>query len=73
MGIFNVYSRSERRQIRGTHGWSFRPGEWARIIGVKIVTPPGLSPRPCYQLQYVDGAIDYIAISDVDHYEVSEI
>ena len=61
---------SRAAKIKGTHHHSFRHGEWAHIIGVKICKIEGLEPRPCYQCLYDDGLVDYIAISDSPNYEI---
>lgn len=57
-------------RIKGTHHYSFRPGEWAVITGVVNVTPEGLSQRPAFECEYEDGCVDYIAISEKAHYEI---
>ena len=57
--------------IRGTNPYSFRPGEWALIIGVKVSTPEGLKSRAGFEVVYSDGFSDDIAISDTDNYEIS--
>lgn len=57
-------------KIKVTHHQSFRPNEWATIIGVKVNTPKGLGQRPCYQCLYDDGQVDYIAIEDSMNYEI---
>lgn len=58
-------------RIKGTNPYSFRPGEWALIIGVKVSTPEGLKPRAGFEVIYSDGFIDDIAISDTDNYEIA--
>ncbi|GEM_PF-4464522 len=63
-----VVSRTLR--IRGTHSYSFRSGEWAEIIGTQMRKPVNLPERPVYIVEYEDGFIDYIAISDIEHYEL---
>lgn len=57
--------------IRGTNPYSFRPDEWALIIGVKVSTPEGLKPRAGFEVVYSDGFTDDIAISDTDNYEIA--
>ena len=67
----NVQRRDAK--IRGTHPHSFRSGEWADIIGVKVFAPQGLSLRVGYQCLYDDGFIDYIPISDASNYEIETV
>ncbi len=56
--------------IRGTSPYSFRSGEWAHIVGVKMSTPHGLATRAVYQCLYYDGVTDYIPVSDTVNYEI---
>jgi hypothetical protein len=57
--------------IRGTHSYSFRCGEWARIVGVEWVTPEKLSPaRLCYRILYDDGLFDFVGMGDALNYEI---
>jgi len=58
-------------KIRGTHKYSFRVGDWANIIGVKIGTPKGLEPRPCFLIEFADGQIDSIPIHDLENYQIA--
>ena len=62
--------KTMKAKIRGTHPYSFRPGEWAQITGVRMVTPDGLHERAVFQVEYDDGFIDGIAIEDSDNYEI---
>ena len=57
-------------KIKGTHHYSFRPGEWAVITGVRMNTPEGLEPRAAFECKYEDGFIDYIPVCDADNYEI---
>lgn len=59
-------------RIKGTNPYSFRTGEWANIIGVKIFTPEGCVPRACFECVYDDGVVDYVAISDLKNYVIEE-
>ena len=63
------YSWFAPSQIRGTHVYSFRSGEWADIIGVDIIEMRS-GPRPCFRAIYDDGHIDTVAMCDFDNYEV---
>lgn len=55
-------------KIMGNHYDCFRFKQWADITGVKMCYPPNLEPRICYQIQFEDGFIDYVPISDSKHY-----
>lgn len=68
-------SKIENRpaRIRGMHRYHFRTGEWAKLIGVEIATPDGpvsLPERAVFVLEFDDGKIDYIPISDLEHCEI---
>lgn len=51
----------------GVHPYSFRSGEHAEIIGVRMVRTKH-SFRACFMLLYADGMIDYSAIEDEKNY-----
>lgn len=51
---------------RGTHQYSFRSGEWAEVMGMKF------DRRLCFIVEYPDGVRDYVAIIDVNNYELKE-
>lgn len=53
----------KRLLYRETHPYSFRSGEWASIVGMK----------QCFIVEYADGVRDYVAIIDVENYELKEI
>ena len=57
-------------KIRGTHAYSFRTGEWAKILTVKIVMLENGEARAVFQCIYDDGTVDYIAMLDSDNYEL---
>ena len=59
--------RVEQAYIIGQHGFSFKPGEKALIVGVKIVTPIGKKARVCYEALFDDGTIDCIPVSDFEN------
>ena len=59
-------------KIRGTHPYSFRNGEWAQIVAVVVYTPEGNPARPAFRCLYDDGVTDYIAVRDMDNYEIDE-
>lgn len=44
--------------------------QWALIIGVTMLLPTGLPIRPCFVAQYLDGAIEYIAVASESTYEL---
>jgi hypothetical protein len=53
------------QQIKGTHPYTFRTGEWAVIRSVV----PG-SDRNCYLVEFEDGATDFWPVDDsVEPYE----
>ena len=57
---------------RGTSISSFRKGEQAEIIGVKMVTPESKTdikpkPRPCLHVRYLDGTEDYTPIINLEN------
>lgn len=55
---------------KGHH--SYRRGEPARVIGVKMVTPDaeGATERLCYHVRYEDGTEDYCVIGDTNNYSI---
>lgn len=54
--------------IRGTHPYSFRTGEWARITGIEIMNLRS-GPRHVFKAVYDDDAKDTVAICDSANYE----
>lgn len=61
---------SKTLYLIGVHKSTFRAGEPAAIVGVKMVTPmtntgTELEPRICYQVRYEDGQEDYKPVSEV--------
>lgn len=50
----------------GVHEWAFRPGEAAEILRVVMVTPEPNEPRPCFEVRYKDGKIDYVPLSELE-------
>ena len=65
-------SVSRPAKIRGTHRYSFRHDEWGMLIGVRLITPKGQNERPCFEILYNDGFIDYKPISDKHNYEIGK-
>lgn len=56
----------------GTHKDSFRSGESAEIIGVKMVQPTkDHEVRPCYHIRFEDGAEDYAPMHDFGFYTIT--
>lgn len=49
----------ERSQIRATHPYSFRSGQWARLVSV--TSGPG---RECYLVEFPDGVTDLWVVAD---------
>ena len=56
-------------KIRGTHRYSFRKGEWAKIVGVSLVINDGGTTNLCFNILYDDGFVDYMVIDDANNYE----
>ncbi len=56
----------------GTHRCSFRAGTPAKILRVLSVQPNGTKPdvRAAYEVEFQDGVIDYVAVSDSAHYKI---
>lgn len=51
--------------IRATHQYGFRNGEWANVIGLLWK-----NDRPCYRVKFIDGKEDYWPVYDSsDPYE----
>ena len=45
---------------KGEHFASYRYGEWAEIVGVRMVQPDDDSPwRPCFVVRFKDGTEDH--------------
>ena len=52
----------------GVHPYAFRCGTPGLITGVKYITPnEGDEPRLCYEVTYLDGAVDYVAFTMVEN------
>jgi hypothetical protein len=52
--------------IYGVHPYAFRTGKIAKVIGMKWVQPDyHKSWRLCYQVEYYDGFVDYVPVSEV--------
>lgn len=57
---------AELREVRATHPAGFRSGEWARVL-----TTVESRGRPCWLVEFPDGAQDWWPIEDADAgYEV---
>ncbi len=53
--------------------YSYRDGEVAKITGIFLITPEKHDSRPCFQLEFSDGDIDYMPINDdAANYEIIE-
>jgi hypothetical protein len=48
----------------GTHRYSFKSGDPAEIVGVKMVTPELEEQRLCYHIRWSDGCEDFVPVSD---------
>ncbi len=54
----------------GTHEYSYHSGSPAEVIGIKMITPEGLDPRPCFHLRYSNGDEDFSPISETQNYRL---
>lgn len=52
------------------HRYGYRGNEPAEIIGVKMYTPEGKTPRLCYEVEYSDGTRDYRVVDEEEHYHI---
>ncbi len=57
----------EKLHIIGKHRYSFRKGEKALVVEVKMLYPDNLPPRPCFVSIFDDGKIDYVPVSEVSN------
>jgi len=56
-------------QIRSTHRYAYRSGEWAILVGVKVMEITNFMEtvtRPCYLVMFPDGVTDSWPIFDPD-------
>jgi hypothetical protein len=59
-----------KHQIRTTHRYGYRCGEWADLLTVA----PAPDKRDCYVVRFEDGATDYWVVNDIDgRYELSRM
>lgn len=69
--------KTEKAYLIGTHAYSFRSGEPAEIIGIKLVeSAPGLKLlkwRLCYEIEFSDGQRDYQPIKDESNYKIVKL
>jgi len=64
--ILNFNRIGPRAQIRGTHQYSFRSGQWADLVALVW-----FNDRPCYEVRFEDGYVDEWPIIDSsDPYEI---
>ena len=61
---------AEQAFYKARSGFLFRPGERAKIRGVYVVSPPGCHPRPCLEVEFIDGVKDYVPLSLAEHFEI---
>jgi len=58
-------------QIRGTHPYQFRSGEWASVCGIVSVVPSeGTEERLCWHVGFDDGVYDHWPMTE--QYEFKE-
>jgi hypothetical protein len=56
---------AKKVEIRATHQYGFRSGEWAKVVGVDYARN-----RPCYYVLFPDGQTDHWPVYDLsDKYE----
>jgi hypothetical protein len=55
--------------LKPIHPYAYRsPAGVGQVIGVVICTPDGNSdPRPCVQVMYPDGLVDYTPLSEIEN------
>lgn len=51
-------------KVRWTHHYGFRHGEWSTVLGTEMYKPSNNEPRMVYKVQYDDGLMDYIPVSE---------
>ena len=57
--------------FKGKSNYPYRRDQKGAITGVKLVQPGGHAEfRPCFEVTYPDGDVDYAAIGDGDTYEI---
>lgn len=56
--------------LTNTHHHCFRPHVEARIIGVYFAKPANLDERLVYEIQYADGVIDYVPLTEYTRYVI---
>jgi hypothetical protein len=55
------------QQVRGTHAYAFRSGEWANVLTIAptpVIAAGGPEIRDCYLVEYADGVQDFLAVGD---------
>ena len=61
---------NQRAFLVSTHRDHFQAGQPAEILGVRFITPDGLTPRTCYHLLFPDGREDFMPLSEAHHFEI---
>lgn len=51
--------------IRGNNQSVFRSGQWARITGISVRQLEGLPARVCFDIEFLDGAVDAWPVEDL--------
>ncbi len=54
----------------GTHVCAYRRGEAAEVVGVRMVTPDGMAPRPIFALRFADGVTGEAAVETGGYYKL---
>lgn len=61
--------KTERVNIKGIHPHTYRCGETAEIVGVRLVKPDDESEwRLCYLILFEDGKTDFVPFSEPENY-----
>jgi hypothetical protein len=65
------YMTQEKTFLVGINRNSFRAGEPAEVIGLKMCQPSEMAePRLCYEVEFGDGIIDYVPLSDNLNFDI---
>ena len=52
----------------GTHQYSYRMGEVARVVGASTIYRDELPPRVCFHVVFADGKEDWCPVEDIENY-----
>lgn len=54
----------------GTHQYSFRSEEVAKVVGLNTIYRDDLPPRVCFHIVFADGKEDWCPVEDVENYRL---